>query len=588
MYERFFGLDDQPFRLTPDPRYLFLSPKHAEALANLRLGLNESSGFVCITGDVGTGKTTLLRALLADLADNVTAAYILTPSLSVIELLRRINRELGLPSDSESQLDLVDALNAHLLAQRAAGRIVAVVLDEAQALSIDVLEQIRLLLNLETEKEKLLRVILVGQPQLRGLLVNPALKQLNQRITLRCHMGPLSYRETVAYVRHRLGVASRGEAVHVFSVPALRLLHSVSDGVPRVINMIAHRAMLTAFVARRSRVTRRYVAKAYHEIQAVPLPGTLTTARRFAWAGAGGAVGVALVTLGMPHLAAPFLARKTSPASPPPAVALAPAEPAPEPAAAPAPPPVASEPPAAAPVAALPPAEPTESMPQDESTATAAAAELEARLAALSAPATARAAMSTLLNAWQVRPLASQERVSIDEFERIAWQRGLDDLVVNGNRSMLRQLDLPAILELRVASTGESRYAALMGMDDRRVVLTFDHDPMTIDAALLEQFWFGHAHILWRDFEGLGLTFGSGARGPHVARLQDLLRRARAYEGTQTGQFDAPTAAAVIDFQRSRLLVPDARVGRLTRIVLYAAAGGYRRPALALAPGASS
>jgi general secretion pathway protein A len=584
MYERFFGLDDQPFRLTPDPRYLFLSPKHAEALANLRLGLNESSGFVCITGDVGTGKTTLLRAFLADLASNVTAAYILTPSLSVIELLRRINRELGLPSDSESQLDLVDALNAHLLAQRAAGRIVAVVLDEAQALSIEVLEQIRLLLNLETEKEKLLRVILVGQPQLRGLLMNPALKQLNQRITLRCHMGPLAYRETVAYVRHRLGVASRGEAALVFSIPALRLLHSVSDGVPRVINMIAHRAMLTAFVARRSRVTRRYVAKAYHEIQAVPLPGTLTTARRFAWAAAGGAVGVALVTIGVPRLAAPLLARK-APATPPPAVAFAPAQPA-----APSPPPAAEEPPTPAPLAALSPAPPPLPASPDEpaASAAAAAAELEARLAALAAPATARAAMSTLLKAWQVRPLAADERVSVDAFERIAWQRGLDDLVLNGNRSMLRLLDLPAVLELRVAGTAEPRYAALMAMDDRRVVLAFDDAPMTVDSALLEQFWFGHAHVLWRDFEGLGLTFGVGARGPHVARLQDLLRRAQAYNGAQTGLFDTPTAAAVIDFQRSRLLVPDARVGRLTRIVLYAAAGGYRRPALAAAPGAAS
>src|SRR2546428_1380307 len=212
MYERFFGLDDAPFRLTPDPRYLFLSSKHAEALAPLRLGLKESSGFVCITGDVGTGKTTLLRSFLAELGPDVAAAYIFSPALSTTELLQRINREFGLPGMSTSQMELVDGLNAHLLAQREAGRISVVVVDEAQAFSMDLLEQLRLLSNLETATEKLLRVVLVGQPQLRTLLLDPGMAQLNQRITLRWHMGPLRYRETVAYVRHRRGVARRGES----------------------------------------------------------------------------------------------------------------------------------------------------------------------------------------------------------------------------------------------------------------------------------------------------------------------------------------------------------------------------------------
>ena len=179
MYERFFGLGDAPFRLTPDPRYLFLSSKHAEALAHLRLGLKESSGFVCITGDVGTGKTTLLRAFLAELGPEVTAAYIISPALSTLELLQRINREFGLPGTSTSQMELVDTLNAHLLAQHQAGRVSVVVVDEAQAFSMDLLEQLRLLSNLETATEKLLRVVLVGQPQLRTLLLDPAMAQLN-------------------------------------------------------------------------------------------------------------------------------------------------------------------------------------------------------------------------------------------------------------------------------------------------------------------------------------------------------------------------------------------------------------------------
>src|SRR5205807_2369682 len=161
-------------------------------------------------------------------------------------------------------------------------------------------EQLRLLSNLETATEKLLRVVLVGQPQLRTLLLDPGMAQLNQRITLRWHMGPLRYRETVAYVRHRLGVASGGKTTRLFTVPALRLTHSLAGGVPRLINMIAHRAMLAAFVAREPRVTRRSVVRAYREIKAVPLPGTLSVVRRAAWAVAGAAVGVGVVTLGVP------------------------------------------------------------------------------------------------------------------------------------------------------------------------------------------------------------------------------------------------------------------------------------------------
>src|SRR5579862_1623049 len=224
MYEHFFGLEDEPFRLTPDPRYLFLSPKHAEALAHLRLGLSESSGFVCITGDVGTGKTTLLRAFLAELGPNITAAYTVLPPVSAFELLCRIGRAFGLPASAPTQGDLVDELHTYLLEQHKAGRISVIILDEAQALSIELLEQLRLLLNLETETQKLLRIILVGQPQLRNLLLDPELAQLNQRITLRWHLGPLSYRETVGYVDHRIAVASGNRGSHLFSGPALRLL----------------------------------------------------------------------------------------------------------------------------------------------------------------------------------------------------------------------------------------------------------------------------------------------------------------------------------------------------------------------------
>jgi general secretion pathway protein A len=561
VYEQFFGLDDEPFRLTPDPRYLFLSAKHAEALAHLRLGLTESSGFVCITGEVGTGKTTLLRVFLAELGPDVAAAYALTPPLSALDLLRRICREFGVTAASESHTDMVDALHAYLVAQSAAGRSCVVVLDEAQALSIELLEQIRLLLNLETATRKLLRVVLVGQPQLRKLLLDPELAQLNQRITLRWHLGRLSSYETAAYVHHRIAIASGGRGTRLFTRPALRLLHAVSGGTPRLINMIAHRALLAAFVARDFRVKRRAVVRAYREIQAVPLPGTLTLARRLALVGGGLAIGASLVAV-----AAPGIDRLMRV---PPSAATAPAS---EPVADVAPPPVE---PAHAMVTAPP--------------SLASPAELARRLASLDAQASARAGTDALLAAWGERPLGSEETRVPDDLESIAWRRGLEEIEFTANRSMLRLLDLPALLEVRVADASAPRWVSVTGMDDSRIVLAIDGEAVNVDAGTLEPLWTGRAHVLWRDFDGLGPTLRPGVRGAGVAHLQDLLRRVGTDDVEPTGRFDEGTTKAVLEFQRRHRLDADGVVGPLTRIVLYAEAGQtYRRPALAIPAGAPS
>src|SRR5438128_9925939 len=327
MYERFFGLADAPFRLTPDPRYLFLSRKHADALAHLKLGLSESSGFVCITGDVGTGKTTLLRAFLTGPIPDTSTAYVFNPVLSPLELLQTINGEFGLPADTDSRTELVGALNRHLLEQRKAGRRAIVVIDEAQALAVEVLEQLRLLSNLETTTEKLLRIVLVGQPQLRRVLLHPELVQLNQRITLRWHMGPLAARETAAYVAHRLGVASGGPPPRVFTRRAVRRLYDISSGVPRLINMVAHRSMLAAFAADRRVVSLRFVRQAYREIGALPLAASAPAprTRRLAWAVAGLAASVAVIALGAEQLGwrPPFQLRAVPESAPPEEVAVA-------------------------------------------------------------------------------------------------------------------------------------------------------------------------------------------------------------------------------------------------------------------------
>ena len=591
MYERFFGLGDAPFRLTPDPRYLFLSRKHADALAHLRLGLSESSGFVCITGDVGTGKTTVLRHFLGELAPAASVAYVINPTLSPLELLQTINLEFGLPVD-DTKKQLVDRLNRHLLEQRRADRRSVVVVDEAQALSMEVLEHLRLLSNLETTTEKLLRIVLVGQPQLRALLAHPELAQLNQRITLRWHIGPLDREETIAYVRHRLQVASDGQVRDVFSMPALRAVHRRSGGVPRLTNMLCHRAMLAAFAAERRTVGLASMRQAYREVVTLPLPGGAPVRPRAAWAGlaiAAGAAGLLVGGLGVPPLlhtlapdsalpgaavvasAAPDPAREdpAATAQPDPVsteVGLADDETPPMPAADPAP---SIEVAAAQAVVAPPPApDPT---PQ-----------VEARLVALEPAASARQALDVVLRAWQVSPLAADEPATTADFTRVAERRGLEHLALTGNTAMLRLLDVPVVLELQLPGATGPRYAALISMRDGGPVLAFsDGSTVAVKSTLLEHAWYGQAYVLSRDFEGLGPgTLDGHSHGARVSRLQSLLKRVGAYTGPESGFFDSPTSAAVLDFQRSRYVSADGIVGRLTRVALYAAAGGYPRPTL--------
>ena len=267
MYQAFFGLAESPFTITPDPRYLFASSRHAEALAHLVYGVSEAGGFIQLTGEVGTGKTTLVRSLLAREPSGVDIALVLNPRVTVPEFLLTLCEELGIPmpgSASGSVKALVDALSAHLLAAHAAGRRVAVIIDEAHLLERDVLEQVRLLTNLETSTRKLLQVILIGQPELRELLAREDLRQVAQRIPGRHHLEPLSREETAAYVRHRLRVA--GATREIFTPAALRELHRRSGGLPRLVNVIADRALRGAFARDRHEVSSALLRAAAAEV----------------------------------------------------------------------------------------------------------------------------------------------------------------------------------------------------------------------------------------------------------------------------------------------------------------------------------
>jgi general secretion pathway protein A len=266
MYKEYFGLKESPFSIAPDPRYLYMSEQHREALAHLVYGFNSDGGFVLLTGEIGTGKTTVCRCLLEQAPEKSAIAFIFNPKLTVDELLATVCDEFGItyPEDNKSIKVFVDLINNFLMSSYEAGRKTVLIIDEAQNLSEDVLEQLRLLTNLETSQKKLLQIILLGQPELRDKLSKPELHQLSQRIMARYHLGSLSKDDVNAYVIHRLSIA--GVQNTLFPDSALSTLHKITGGVPRLINIICDRALLGAFVKEKEKITSSILKKAAGEV----------------------------------------------------------------------------------------------------------------------------------------------------------------------------------------------------------------------------------------------------------------------------------------------------------------------------------
>jgi general secretion pathway protein A len=266
MYLNYFGLNDNPFSIAPNPDYLYMSPRHKEALAHLTFGLRESGGFVMLTGEVGTGKTTVSRKLLQQLPENTQVAMILNPTLSALELLATVCDELGLNYQAEkgSLKSFTDLILSKLAANHQAGINTVLMVDEAQHLLPEVLEQLRLLTNLETNREKLLKVVLIGQPELQQLLKRNELRQLAQRITARYHLLPLTSPEVRAYIAHRLNVA--GGDISIFSQSTLKAVHQITGGIPRVINLLCDRALTLAFTKQQAVVKKSVFFAAAEQI----------------------------------------------------------------------------------------------------------------------------------------------------------------------------------------------------------------------------------------------------------------------------------------------------------------------------------
>ena len=273
MYTHYFGLNDKPFAIAPNPRFLYMSELHREALAHLIYGIQRDGCFILLTGDVGTGKTTVCRCLLEQLQEDTDVAIILNPKLSAIDLLKTVCEELSIPVQSESPTgkSYIDALNRHLLQTHAAGRSTALIIDEAQNLETDVLEQLRLLTNLETDTQKLLKIILLGQPELRTLLAGPQMSQVNQRITSRYHLQPLQPEDVRIYIQHRLRVAGGGTR-RLFTDPAIKLVARLSRGIPRLINLLCDRALLGAYAENADRVNWKIMRKAGREVLGTDRP----------------------------------------------------------------------------------------------------------------------------------------------------------------------------------------------------------------------------------------------------------------------------------------------------------------------------
>jgi general secretion pathway protein A len=535
MYTSFFGLNEKPFSITPDPRYLFMSERHGEALAHLVYGVTESGGFMQLTGEVGTGKTTLVRTLLLNrMPANADVAVVLNPQLSAREFLITICEELGIavPADRSSIKALIDTLNHHLLDAHSDGRRTILVVDEAQNLAPDVLEEVRLLTNLETAKQKLLQIVLIGQPELRDLLARNDLRQLAQRITGRYHLEPLSRDETAQYVDHRLKVA--GALGEVFDAGAKREVFRLSQGVPRLINVICDRALLGAYTVESRRVNRRMVRRA-----AIEITGNTEKATWPRWAIPAIGMGAAVV------IVAGFLQafderRNLIDASIDPPVAEVSPEPVPEPAA------IVVE---------------TADIIEDEGDPEVS---LDAQLRMASELTSSESALMTLLDLWGVDYQRGQRGCTQ------AAAEGYECVFQRGSWGGLKQFDRPAILTL-VDGRGAVHDVVLIAVNGAIIELSIGGVVVTHTLEEVTDLWFGEFLLLWRPPNGSSEALGPGSSGPGVAWLRQSLAAIDVRYQTAASApdvFDENLAEMVRLFQRDNRLDVDGLAGHQTQIII--------------------
>ena len=555
MYLSFYGLVEKPFSITPDPRYLFLSGRHAEALAHLVYGIDEAGGFIQLTGEVGTGKTTIIRSLLARQPDKAEIALILNPRMAAAEFMLTLCEELGIlvPDSAETSVkDLIDILNRYLLRAHSEGRRVVLVVDEAQTLAPELLEQVRLLTNLETETQKLLQIILIGQPELRELLARNDLRQLAQRVTGRYHLDPLSRDETSSYIKHRLRIA--GATNDIFTPSALHELYRVSGGVPRLLNIIADRALLGGFSSDRHLVGPDLVRRAAAEVY-----GRRVLPAWLPWA-------IALPSLAL-VAAAVVLAWPRGESG-----AVAPGTPA-----------ATTANPAAA-AGAVPAATAAPSAAPATTPATAATVSAKVDLpGALLAP---QARTSTddawwrLLQLWQARYVSSGEDACTQ-----ALRQGLECLAQRGSMATLRGYNRPAILTLRSGS--QTHAVVLTRLDDSSAQLLLGQGMLTVPLTALQPLWSGDFVLLWKPGSLDTRPLSLGMRGEPVRQLRARLASWQGQPVDKGGSayYDESLQTRVRQFQQAIGLPVDGIAGLQTQAMLDAALPQPGTPVLTPLPG---
>ena len=554
MYLQFFGLTEAPFSITPDPAFVYLSAAHRDALAHLLYGVGQggAGGFVQLTGEVGTGKTTLCRCLLEQVPEDTQVALILNPLVTPRELLATLCEELDIDTAGivDSNKAMVDSLNRYLLAQHADGRRVVVVIDEAQNLSPEALEQVRLLTNLETAKEKLLQMVLLGQPELRDLLQRQSLRQLAQRITARYHLAPLGPEDTHAYVRHRMNVA--GARQNPFRRSALRALYQRSTGIPRLINIIADRALAGAYAKESGSIGASLVHKAANEVQPSE---TRVRSSRLGWAlatvSAAALIAVTVGIWGLPRVALDNLLPAAGP--------------------------VAGRQPeqiektiekAAMPVPDPEPGEVAEPVPE----ALGGVLAQEPTTTALVAVATSldrswldsqhSRAWKAMAGLWQDQENGQAIQSACDGVQG----SGYACLHENGSWARVQQLGLPVLLVLQ----GEdAKYLLLRGMTENSLLVGGEDSPLKVSRDALESSWFGEFIVPWPQAPDWPVQIQRGESG---AAVEIIMEMATLADPPWRGEavFDQSFESWLMAFQRRNGLKSDGIVGPNTLLYLMA------------------
>jgi general secretion pathway protein A len=549
MYKDYFHLTEMPFSIAPDPRFLYMSARHREALAHLLYGVQGEGGILLLTGEVGTGKTTLCRCLIEQIQTRCDVAIILNPKMSVEELLASICDEfhIEMPAAAPSVKVLVDAINTHLLHANAQGRRAVLIIDEAQNLRADVLEQLRLLTNLETNTRKLLQIVLIGQPELQDMLRQPGLRQVAQRIVARYHLRQLTRLEVAAYVVHRLRIA--GTQTPIFPYALTGPLHRLTGGVPRLINLVCDRALLGTYVQRKLQVTPKTLMKAAREVIDLSAKPRRWS-RLFAWpslalaaACAGGVFAASLLPLPLWPISWPKAELAAAAAAPAPAARVVQSPPA-----------SASAVEAAGPIKQISFASPGQP----------AIEELHWPELTLPRGRSEGLAFQDLFNLYGI----AYDPGGKGSACKIAETVNMHCLSARGGLSDLLRVNQPAVLLMDGAGKDRPYYAVLTALDEESATVIVAGAKHRVALAQIAPLWSGKYVLLWYAPPGFSNLLSGGGRSPAVSWLRQGLARVQGGNADGSALFDDELVGRVKAFQFAEGIVPDGAAGALTLIRL--------------------